>query len=118
MKPEVIIFDEPTAGLDPYNTEVLEDVLIKLSNEGKTLLISTHDMNFVYRWADRVLVFCKGHIIADGTPLEVFHNEEVLKRASLKRPTLLDVYDMLIEKNKLSRSDVYPKTTEELYALL
>jgi len=118
MKSEVIIFDEPTAGLDPYNTEMLEEVLCKLGEEGKTLLISTHDMNFVYRWADRAIVFSDGQIIADGTPLEVFRNEEVLKRASLKRPTLLDVYDMLIEKKKLCQSDVYPKTTEELYALL
>ncbi len=50
MKSEVIIFDEPTAALDPLNAEMLEEVLKKLSLENKTLLISTHDVDFAYRW--------------------------------------------------------------------
>ena len=48
MKSEVIIFDEPTAALDPLNAEMLEEVLKKLSLENKTLLISTHDVDFIY----------------------------------------------------------------------
>src|SRR5665648_969986 len=66
MKSEIIIFDEPTAGLDPLNAQMLEEVLGKLCSEGKTMLISTHDVDFVYRWAERTLVFCQGKIIADG----------------------------------------------------
>src|SRR5680860_497016 len=67
MKSDIIIFDEPTAGLDPLNAQMLEEVLGKLCSEGKTMLISTHDVDFVYRWAERAIVFCPGEIIAVRT---------------------------------------------------
>lgn len=113
MKSEVIIFDEPTAALDPLNAEMLEEVLKKLSLENKTLLISTHDVDFAYRWADRVVVFSKGGIIGDGTPLEIFKNEEILKNSNLKRPIMLDVYETLIEKRILTNDNLYPKNINE-----
>lgn len=108
MKSEIIIFDEPTAGLDPLNAQMLEEVLGKLCSEVKTMLISTHDVDFVYRWAERVLVFCQGGIIADGTPLEIFQNEEILIKANLKRPMMMDVYDLLVEKHLLEDTKAYP----------
>lgn len=111
MKSEIIIFDEPTAGLDPLNTQMLEEVLDKLGSEGKTMLISTHDVDFVYRWAERAIVFCQGKIIADGTPLKIFQNEEILKQANLKRPTLMEVYDLLVEKHLLEDTKAYPAST-------
>ncbi|MBZ0314189.1 energy-coupling factor ABC transporter ATP-binding protein [Clostridium butyricum] len=113
MKSEVIIFDEPTAALDPINSEMLEEVLKKLSLENKTLLISTHDVDFAYRWADRVVVFSNGGIIGDGTPLEIFKNEEILKNSNLKRPIMLDVYETLIEKRILTNDNLYPKNINE-----
>ncbi|MDU5723845.1 MAG: ABC transporter ATP-binding protein [Clostridium butyricum] len=113
MKSEVIIFDEPTAALDPLNSEMLEEVLKKLSLENKTLLISTHDVDFAYRWADRVVVFSNGGIIGDGTPLEIFKNEEILKNSNLKRPIMLDVYETLIEKRILTNDNLYPKNINE-----
>lgn len=95
MESEIIIFDEPTAALDPVNAIMLEEVLKKLSDERKTMLISTHDVDFAYRFAERVLVLCEGEIIADGTPMEVFENESVITRANLKKPMLLDVVQVL-----------------------
>lgn len=118
MKSEVIIFDEPTAALDPLNAQMLEDVLEKLGAEGKTMLISTHDVDFAYRWAERAIVFNQGKIIADGTPLEIFQNREVLKQANLKRPAMLDVYEMLVEKKMVKNSNDYPISSEELKVLL
>jgi cobalt/nickel transport system ATP-binding protein len=118
MKPEVMIFDEPTASLDPVNAMMLEDVLLKLGGEDKTVLISTHDVDFTYRWAERVLVFDSGKIIADGTPLEIFRNLEILKQANLKQPALLEVYDMMVEKKLLADTQAYPRKTQELKALL
>ena len=113
MKPEVILFDEPTAALDPLSGDMLEEVLDKLSGEGKTLLISTHDVDFAYRWAQRILVFDKGGLIADSNTLEVFRQEEVLKRAHLKKPQMLTVYETLLRKN-LIRPDSYPRQAKEL----
>lgn len=117
MHSEVIIFDEPTASLDPFNAMMLEEVLQKLSDQQKTMLISTHDIDFAYRWAQRVIVFCEGRIIADGTPVEVFRKESVLRQANLKKPTLLEVYELLTERGLLSDDDRYPKDVEELRAL-
>lgn len=118
MKSEIIIFDEPTAALDPLNALMLEEVLAKLASEGKTMLISTHDVDFAYRWAERVLVFCNGKIIADGTPLEIFRNRSILKQANLKQPTMLEVYELLVEKNVIEDTKVYPKSTEEFKKML
>lgn len=90
----------------------------KLGLEGKTMLISTHDVDFAYRWAERVIVFCQGKIIADGTPLEIFKNEEILKQANLKQPMMLEVYDFLIKKNILKDTNVYPKSSQEFKEML
>ena len=118
MKPDVIIFDEPTAALDPLNAIMLEDVLEKLNLEGKTLLISVHDVDFAYRWADRVLVFNQGKIIADGTPLEIFQDREILNHANLKQPIMLEVYEALVEKQVLDDLKIYPKTPLDLKNIL
>ncbi|MDR3594708.1 energy-coupling factor ABC transporter ATP-binding protein [Clostridium sp.] len=118
MKSEIVIFDEPTAALDPLNAMMLEEVLLKLGSEGKTILISTHDVDFTYRWAERVLVFCEGKIIADGTPLEIFKNKEILKQANLKQPTMLEVYESLIEKKILKDIKAYPKSIQEFKEIL
>lgn len=108
MKSEIIIFDEPTASLDPLNAAMLEEVLEKLSREGKTLLLSTHDVDFAYRFADRILVFDNGRILADGTPLEVFKNISVLKQANLKRPLLLDVCEDLAAHGLFPKGSFIP----------
>lgn len=118
MEPDVIIFDEPTAALDPLNAAMLEEVLEKLSAEQKTLLISTHDVDFAYRWAERVLVFCDGQIIADGTPLSVFQDDEVIKKASLTRPMMLDVYQELVKNGLLADEGVYPRDMREFRKLM
>ena len=113
-----IVFDEPTAALDPLNAEMLEEVLEKLSHENKTLLISTHDVDFAYRWAERIVVFADGDIIADGTVLEVFKDDDVLKRANLKRPTMLDIYEILVKRNIIFGTASYPKNIHEFKDIL
>ncbi|HIW59952.1 MAG TPA: energy-coupling factor ABC transporter ATP-binding protein [Candidatus Anaerobutyricum avicola] len=113
MESEVIIFDEPTAALDPLNAQMLEEVLRKMGEEGRTILISTHDVDFAYRWAERVLVFHQGKIIADDTPLRVFHQEELLKKANLRHPMLYDVCEILKKKGIIPDGEMYPKNMEE-----
>lgn len=118
MESEVIIFDEPTAALDPLNAQMLEEVLHKMGQEGRTILLSTHDVDFAYRWAERVIVFCQGKVIADDTPLRVFKQEEILKKANLKHPVLFDVYDILREKGIVPDGDLYPKNVQEFEAMM
>ena len=118
MESEVVIFDEPTASLDPVNVEILEGVLDKMNKVGKTLLISTHDVDFAYRWADRAVIFAGGRIIADGPVQEVFKDDEVLNQANLKRPVLLEVYNSLVRHHVLEEAMVCPRDAGELEMLL
>lgn len=118
MKPKIIIFDEPTTALDPLNQELLENVLNKLSAEGKTLIVSTHDVDFAYRFADRIIVFFDGEIIADDTPVSVFSNKDVLLKSNLKQPILFQLKELLDRKGILGNSNNYPKSIKELEELL
>ena len=107
MDSEIIIFDEPTASLDPQNIAIFEEVLDKMSLDKKTMVISTHDLEFAFRWADRIVVFCAGNIIADSDPVTVLNNDEVLKKANLKKPILLEVFETLVE-NSVFSADAKP----------
>lgn len=118
MESEVIIFDEPTAALDPLNAQMLEEVLEKMGQEGRTILLSTHDVDFAYRWAERILVFHEGKIIADDSPFYVFKNEELLKTANLKRPMLYEIYETLKKKGMVPDGECYPKNMEEFNQMM
>ena len=107
MDSEIIIFDEPTASLDPQNISIFEEVLDKMSAEQRTLVISTHDLEFAFRWADRIVVFCSGSIIADSDPISVLSDNEVLKKANLKKHILLEVFETLVE-NSVFRESTKP----------
>ena len=85
MRPEIILFDEPTASLDPKNTALLERTLEQLSALGITLVVSTHDVDFAYRFATRAVVFSAGRIVADASPGAVFADGDVVAAAGLKR---------------------------------
>lgn len=118
MQPEVILLDEPTASLDPRNTALLENTLNQLSAAGITLVISTHDVDFAYRFANRAIVFNNGKIIADDTINDVFSNDEIIYQAGLKKPLLYEA-TALIEK-KFGKCGVHtkPKSIEEFYHFL
>ena len=118
MESEVILFDEPAASLDPMGEGRLEAVLGRLSDEGRTLVISTHDMDFAFRWATRAVVFAGGQVIADGAPDAVFRDAETLRRAHLKPPALLEVFDMLRARGLVPADAVCPRTAAGLEALL
>lgn len=124
MEPSIILFDEPTAALDPVSAEMLEQVLGELEQEGRTILLSTHDIDFAYRFADRILVFAGGRLIADGTPEEIFHSEDILRQAKIKKPMLMEICELLearklVETEKLfRRGKRLPRSVEEFRALM
>ena len=118
MEPEIYLFDEPTASLDGKHAEQLERILALLHEQGKTLIVSTHDIDFAYRWADRVLVFREGILAADGTPFAIFSGEKLCREVGLKCPTLLRIGKILEEKGLLKENGRAPRTVEELETLL
>lgn len=118
MDPDVFLFDEPKASLDPFNARQLEYVLELLVGRGKTLVISTHDVDFAYRWAERVLVMQKGMLKADGTPLAVFSQDDLCREANLESPALFRIGKLLEKKGLLKEKGSAPRTVEELEKLL
>ncbi|GMV98660.1 MAG: ABC transporter ATP-binding protein [Phycisphaerae bacterium] len=74
MNPKVILYDEPTTGLDPIRSDAINDLIIKLKNElNVTSVVVTHDMTSAFKVADRILMLHQGQFIADGSP-EEFRN--------------------------------------------
>ena len=112
MQPEIFIFDEPAASLDPENMVVLENALETIRSEGKTILMSTHDMDFALKWADRAIVFSDGEIIADDITEKIFTNDELLKKAGLTKPMIYQIMDVVGNNERL------PKNIDELKMLL
>lgn len=109
MKPEVLLFDEPTASLDGKNVAAFEEILEKQSVRGRTTLISTHDIDFAWRWAERIVVFHQGEIVADDIPEKIFRNEELLKRTSLKKPVIYKMTEILCKIVKIKMPVPMPR---------
>ncbi len=112
MEPEVLVLDEPTSELDPIGSEQVMEVIARLNRElGKTVLLVTHDMDVVTRYADRVLVLCDGKLIKDGTAREVFSMPELLEDARIRPPQICEVMYSLKDYSK-SRDEI-PITLDE-----
>ena len=88
MDPEVLILDEPTTGLDAEEVSELMRRLKRLNEEGKTIILITHDMRLVAEHAKRVVVMAQGRIVLDSDPRGAFTDIEVLRRSSLEPPAV------------------------------
>lgn len=86
MDTDVIILDEPTIAQDYRGKEIIRNIITSLSGQGKLVLAILHDMDFVAQCFSRVVVLAHGQLLADGTPSEVFVQEDVLKKAALDMP--------------------------------
>lgn len=92
MMPQVLILDEPTAGLDPAGREsILQNILAYRRETGCTVILISHSMDDVARLADRLVVFDRGRVAMDGTPAEVFDRAEELKRLGLTVPAATEI---------------------------
>lgn len=97
MQPDVIVFDEPTAMLDPEGRSEVLDTIRKLHAQGKTIILITHYMEEALG-ADRVVIMTGGEITLSGTPREVFANEEALFEAGLSAPPHIALYHALSKR--------------------
>jgi len=118
MEPEVIIFDEPTAGMDPRHSQEFMQLLSKLSDKGKTIILSTHDVDLAYSWADRLAIMYRGEVIAQGLPGELFSRSELVQRADLTMPWLIETYNELVKKGWILPSTPLPKSKEDLFKII
>ena len=95
MRPEIIILDEPTAGLDPQGVDQVLGILNQLNEEGITIIISSHDVEMITEFSDKIFVLHNGHIINQGSTEEVFANHEILREAHLKPPKSSEILHRL-----------------------
>ena len=97
MKPKCIIFDEPTAMLDPKGRGEIMSIIDELHKEGITVILITHFMDEAVR-ADRVIIMNEGRILLYGTPRQVFRQEELIRSANLDVPLMVEMGAKLRER--------------------
>ena len=97
MRPDIMILDEPTAGLDPEGVDKVLNILNNLNEEGMSIVISSHDIEMVNQFADKIFVLYNGQIIAEGDKHQIFSDKELLKKAHLKAPVTTEILYKLKE---------------------
>lgn len=89
MENDLVLLDEPTAGLDPESTRAIVDIIKTMYKKGKKIVITSHDMNLIYDICDYVYVLNQGKIINEGNVEKVFIDEEKIEEAGLELPWLV-----------------------------
>lgn len=97
MNPDILILDEPAAGLDPAGRACIFDILCKLknSNENMIIIFVTHSMEDAAQYADDIIVLNNGTIAAHGTPVDIFENESLIQACRLELPEMAKLSDIL-----------------------
>ena len=98
MKPKVLVLDEPTAGLDPYGRDEILSEINELHKEGITIVLVSHSMEDISKFANRVLVMNHGKLTFDDETLKIFEKAEDLKKIGLRIPMVLEIIKELEKK--------------------
>lgn len=99
MKPEILVLDEPTAGLDPRGRDEILDQIAKLKEEtGITVILVSHSMEDVARYVERIIVMNQGSVLYDDTPREVFQHYRELEQVGLAAPQVTYIMQALAKK--------------------
>lgn len=114
MKPDVLVLDEPTAGLDPKGRREIMDMFYRLHKEqGLTIVLVTHQMDDVAYYADHMIVLEKGTVMKEGDPREIFRDADWLKSKQLGVPSAVEFANQIQKQFGWSFSTL-PLTTDEL----
>ena len=97
MNPDVLVLDEPTAGLDPTGAKAMLDLFVELNRQGKTIIIVTHEMDYVLEYCDLCVVLNKGDIVYEGTPINLFVNDDIMERVGIEPPLSIEFAKELIK---------------------
>ncbi|CEJ44699.1 energy-coupling factor ABC transporter ATP-binding protein [Umezakia ovalisporum] len=114
LKPELLLLDEPTAYLDTLHTRNLMATLKNIHTSGTTILMATHDLDLVYRWADWVFVMDRGQLILEGNPQDVFKQREILEELQLGVPL---IYEMLFGEEISETKEIWQQLHHKILKL-
>ena len=114
MNPEVIILDEPASSLDPKHTVIVNKIVDMLVDQGITVLMSTHNVDYALEWAEEIILIHDGKTLMQGSPVEVLSNGQVLEKTNLKKPAAIELFESLVSKGVLSADLPVPKSLKEL----
>ncbi len=101
MRPELIVLDEPTTGLDWRDSRNMMSLIRTIHEAGHTIMIITHNMRLVAENATRAIVMCHGDIQLDGTPEEVFRYEETLRKSFVTPPQITQLWQQVDNKENI-----------------
>ncbi|SHE40329.1 cobalt/nickel transport system ATP-binding protein [Desulforamulus putei DSM 12395] len=118
MNPDMIIFDEPTASLDPKYTHRILDLLNDINERGISIIMATHDVDKAYQWADIIFVMKDGRIAKVGPPEEIFNDEHLIENTSLEKPLLLKIFQELQLGGYISQNITAPRNVNQLIKIL
>lgn len=118
MRPEVLLLDEPTAGLDARAVEELLAVLGDLHAQGMTVVLSTHDIDLAYAWADRAEVLKRGRLVQSCEASEFASAFPTFTRHGLAHPRVAEIYKASLRAGLVPRTHVVPRTHAELLGAL
>ncbi|MBD3288484.1 ATP-binding cassette domain-containing protein [candidate division KSB1 bacterium] len=107
MNPEMFILDEPTACLDASGIRRIEKLLLNLYQLGKTIILVSHNLDFVIKLCRRIIVIERGKIIFDGPRRELFKNNSILEKAGLELPRIMRYARKLKELEYIEEDKVY-----------
>lgn len=116
MKPKIMLLDEPTSNLDSESSERIISLIKTLNQEGMTVVLATHEIDLLVNCSSRIIVMNDGQVQADGSPLDVFSNPDLLKKTGLIPPQLTQ----LVQKLRETGFDIgkNPSTAAELFQLI
>ncbi|RUT05272.1 putative ABC transporter ATP-binding protein [Dulcicalothrix desertica PCC 7102] len=115
LQPQLLLLDEPTAYLDKLHSRKLITTLKNIHQNGTTVLMASHDLDLIYRWADWLFVMDSGLLILEGEPKQVFNQRNIIESLDLEVPLIHDILSILetqqrknLRKIKISNIQIYP----------
>jgi len=99
MAPEILILDEPTAGLDPSGIKLIAQILKRLHAEGTTLVLISHNMDLIFELTERIIIIDDGSIVFDGDKKTILAHKQQFKELNLELPRIMRLCFFLFEQN-------------------
>ena len=113
MAPEMLILDEPTAGLDPSGVKLISQILRRLYAEGTTIVLISHNMDLIFELTERIIILDKGSIVFDDDKKNIFNHKHQFEKTKLAMPRIIRLSYYLYERNIIPDWEIYSRTELE-----